>query len=271
MAKGWQDVTSREYKVMLTPSHFDGEDDEAFDTVERFWAEVRAVLGEMEIPTTGDFSTVKARRLIRFFDTSEHTLNSDAYIVREREDIDTGERQVTLKFRHPDRYVAADRTMEPADSRGAKTKFEEDVKPPFISVFSFSTTAPLASGHALAQMQDVADLFPGLTDALKDLPQTAPLVLVSDFVAREVVLEGGCILLGKRDIEAECAVVLWYDEGEADTTPVVVEFSFKYGDDAEDYRGSVARDAYDVLDALQTRLTTWVDPNPRTKTSFVYG
>ncbi|MFM2437607.1 MAG: hypothetical protein RLZ55_418, partial [Actinomycetota bacterium] len=112
--------------------------------------------------------------------------------------------------------------------------------------------------------------FPGLQDAVNDLPREEPLQLVAGFTAKEVVLAGAEILLGKRDIPAECALVLWYDEGEEDTTPVVAEFSFKYGDDQEDYRGSVARDAFDVLTALQRDLPSWVDPNPRTKTSFVY-
>ena len=52
---------------------------------------------------------------------------------------------------------------------------------------------------------------------------------------------------------------------------MVAEFSFKYGDDQEDYRGSVARDAYDVLTALQNDLTDWSTrtraPRPRSSTS----
>ena len=266
-----QDVTSREYKVMLTPSLLDGNDATMRAAVDRFWGDVTAALVPLDIPTTGGFDRVKARRLIRFFDTSTHALHSDSYIVREREDVDTGEREVTLKFRHADRYVAADRSMEAAEDSGVKTKFEEDVKPPFVSVFSFSTTQPLTSGSVLAQLRDVADMFPGLADAIGELPQESPLVLVRDFVGREVVLEGAALLLGKRDIEADCAVVVWYDEGEQDTTPVVAEFSFKYGDEAEDYRGSVAGDAYRVLALLQEGLGDWVDPNPRTKTSFVYA
>jgi hypothetical protein len=183
----------------------------------------------------------------------------------------TGEREVTLKFRHPDRYIAADRSMAAAKASEVKTKFEEDVKPPFTSVFSFSTTQPLESGQVLKQMSDVADLFPGLADALEDLPHDAPLVLVKDFVGREVVLEGAQLLLGSRDMAADCALVVWYDEGEMDTTPVVAEFSFKYGDEEEQYRASVAKDAYAILGLLQNGLTDWVDPNPRTKTAFVYS
>lgn len=264
------DVTSREYKVMLRTHRFDGDEEALRSGVAAFWAAIGDALAPLDIPTEGAFDTVKARRLIRFFDTQDHALNSDRYIFREREDVATGEREVTLKFRHADRYVAADRSMAPMDSAESKTKFEEDVKPPFVSVFSLSTTQALESGRALAQIQDVADLFPGLPEELAAFDPDEPLVLVSDFVAREVVLEGASVLLGKRDISAECAIVAWYDEGEGDTTPVVVEFSFKYGDGQEDYRGSVARDAYDILGVLQQSLNDWVDPEPKTKTAFVY-
>ena len=50
-------------------------------------------------------------------------------------------------------------------------------------------------------------------------------------------------------------MVIWHDDDDVTTPPVCVEFSFKYGDDDEDYRGSVTRDAHDVLQALHTKLT----------------
>jgi hypothetical protein len=56
-----------------------------------------------------------------------------------------------------------------------------------------------------------------------------------------------------------------------ETPPVCVEFSFKYGQDDEDYRGSVTRDAHEVLQALSANLPDWVHPEPRTKTAFVYS
>ena len=266
-----QDVTSREYKVMLRAELFDGDDGAMRQVVDRFWSDVSAAMAPLDIPASGDFSEVKARRLIRFFDTDEHRLHGDSYIVREREDAETGERQVTLKFRHPDRYIASDRSMDAAKAADVKTKFEEDVKPPFTSVFSFSTTQPLESGQVLKQLGDVAELFPGLSDALEDLPHDAPLILVKDFVGREVVLEGATLMLGSRDMAAECALVVWYDERDQDTTPVVVEFSFKYGDEEEQYRASVAKDAYAILGLVHTGLESWVDPHPRTKTAFVYA
>ena len=62
---------------------------------------------------------------------------------------------------------------------------------------------------------------------------------------------------------------VWHDDaGAVGEKPACVEFSFKYGDDQEDYRGSVARDAHDVLQALGQ--LPWVHPKPTTKTALVY-
>ena len=105
-------------------------------------------------------------------------------------------------------------------------------------------------------MEQVFGLFPGLADKLDGVGEHAELAVVDDFCARELVLEGASVLLGKRDIAAECAMVMWYDdiEGEAASQPKCVEFSFKYGNDDEDYRGTVARDAFELLHALPTSL-----------------
>jgi hypothetical protein len=219
-----QDVTSREYKVMLLPDRFPGAEEEARPQVDRFWTDVGRLLEPLDIPTYGAFDRVKAHRRIRFFDTVDHSLNGRRYVFRERIDIDTDEREVTLKFRHPDRYVAQDRDMDGRADGDTKTKFEEDVKPPFVSVFSYSTTITVDADHDLAVVQHVAG-----------------------------------------------AMVIWHDDDDPTTPPVVAEFSFKYGDDQEDYQGSVAHDAHDALHALHTDLAEWVHPEPRTKTVFVYG
>ena len=255
---------------MLLPERFAGDEAAARAAVDLFWADVVKVLESNGIPTKGAFNELKAHRLIRFFDTDEFELNAARYIFRERIDVDTGEREVTLKFRHPDRYVAADRSMESSSSKDTETKFEEDVKPPFTSVFSFSTTIAMDDDITIAELRQVADLFPGLADELDDFPADARLSLVRDFTARETVLVGAVALLGKHKVEAECALVIWHDDDDPTTPPVAVEFSFKYGDDDENYKGSAAREAYEALDLLNS-LEAWVHPKPRTKTAFVYG
>ena len=95
------------------------------------------------------------------------SFNGNRYIFRERIDVDSDERQVTLKYRHPDRYSAQDRDMDTKKRGGdVETKFEEDVKPPFVSVFSYSTTVRVDADQEFGRVDQVAELFPGLADEL---------------------------------------------------------------------------------------------------------
>ena len=205
------EVRSREYKVMLQPERFGGDEREVRGVVDRFWADVTRALEPLDIPTKGAFDEVKAHRRIRFFDTTAKGFNNQRYVFRERVDVE-------------------------AD---------------------------------FSRVGQEAESFPGLD--LHDVDEDAELTNVGGFCARELVLVGATLLLGKHDVEAECAMVMWHDDDDVATPPVCVEFSFKYGDDEEDYRGSVTRDAHDVLDALHGELADWVHPEPKTKTAFVYG
>src|SRR5262245_56246256 len=188
-------VGSREYKVMLRPERFAGTEDEVRLVVDAFWQEVGELLAELDIPTAGSFDAVKAHRRIRFFDTAERGLNGRRYILRERIDVESEERQVTLKYRHADRYVAQDRDMEPKRQDRAESKFEEDVKPPFVSVFSYSTSVTVDADRDFGQVEKVVDLFPGLAGELEDIDSSGDLAVVRDFCARELVLVGASVLL----------------------------------------------------------------------------
>ena len=129
---------------------------------------------------------------------------------------------------------------------------------------------PISADEQFGRVEHVIDLFPGLADEIGSVDTAGALRVVREFCARELVLVGAAVLLGRRDIDAECAMVIWHDDDDVTTPPVCVEFSFKYGDDEEDYRGTVTRDAHDVLHVLHTSLSEWVHPEPRTKTAFVY-
>ena len=136
---------------------------------------------------------------------------------------------------------------------------------------SFSTTIAVDDDITIQELEDVAKLYPGLADELDEFDRSAKLSLVRDFTARELVMKGASLLLGKREVEAECAMVVWHDDDDATTPPVAVEFSFKYGNNDEDYNGSLTRDAFNVLDTLHRSMDDWVHPQPQTKTAFVYG
>lgn len=46
--------------------------------------------------------------------------------------------------------------MAAADVENSKTKFEEDIKLPFIKLYSFSTKQPIADGKSLSELKDVS-------------------------------------------------------------------------------------------------------------------
>jgi hypothetical protein len=58
-------------------------------------------------------------------------------------------------------------------AQGARTKFEEDIKVPFISVYSFSTTIPSPCDRFLTRLRDVGRAFPDLHNQLDRVRDSA--------------------------------------------------------------------------------------------------
>jgi hypothetical protein len=266
-----QKVISREYKVMLRANRFGGDERALAKAAGAFWHDFTRAVSDIVRRTDGTLAAVESRRVIRFFDTKQNGLNETGYIFRERRDAKKAEREVTLKFRHHDRHFAQARDMVPQRGKGSRTKFEEDIKPPFVSLYSFSTTVPVGKKWKAATLRDVLKLFPDLRENLHDVRENEALAPVGNFTARELVFGGGTVRFGKRPtVDAECALIVWYDDARRDHQPVAVEFSYRYGDKKEKYEGTSAHRAYQVFSRIQDKLGRWIDPNPRTKTAFVY-
>lgn len=269
---GRQKIRSREYKVMLRPNRFAGDEKALLNAAEEVWRDFSRRINNLVVETGGKLGQVKSRRLITFFDTARHHLNRSGYILRERRDIETGEREITLKFRHKDRYLAQGRTMDVRNAEDAKTKFEEDIKAPFVSNYSFSTTFRIAREGTLNSLGDVARLVPQIVETLDGSRKDDALAAVNGFTARELVIRGAHLQIGKTPkVDAECALIVWYDHNRGPEKPVAVELSYRYGDDDENYGVGMTRRAFDVFTALPTELDQWVSAEARTKTAFVYG
>ena len=266
-------VVSREYKVMFRRNRFSGNQQKLLKTAETAWRDFSGRIADVALDADGGLSNIKSQRLITFFDTSKQHLNTHHYIFRERRDTNSGEREVTLKFRHHDRNVAQDRNMEAqGGGEAARTKFEEDIKTPFVSLYSYSTTVKIGDNRKFDTLKDLARLFPDIRDRIDNFEDDRALVAVNGFTAREVVVSGAELQLGKKPkVDADSALIVWYDDDGDSGKPVAVEFSYRYGDKEERYEGSTARRAFDVFNVLQGKLGTWVDPKSRTKTAFVYG
>lgn len=277
-----QKIISREYKVMLNKEHFVGSQTELLKQAKNFWLVFKESIKDIVFDTDGSLDEVKKQRTIRFYDSADHYLRASSYVFRERVDINLnsgkkGKREVTLKFRHPDRYVSQDRDMSAADAESGKTKFEEDIKLPFRSLYSFSTKQPISDSKSLNKFNDINELYPDLENRLKSYQGNITIDVVNNLTAIEKVIGGADFQIGDTPkVEAECALVVWYknvgkeDRIDINNTPIVVEFSFKYENEKEEYDGEVALRAYNIFRKLEL-LEQWIDSHGPTKTQYVYS
>jgi hypothetical protein len=269
-------IGSREYKIMLKAEKFNGNEPTLLEAAHNFWNGFQQAIHELVIDTDGNLDKITKRRTIRFYDTDACRLRNNAYVFRERVDIENGMREVTLKFRHPDRYIAQDRDMDARDVKEGKTKFEEDIKPtlehkpPFLTLYSFSTKQKISASKKLNKMKDPVKLFPGLQNKLDNYDEDEAIKIVGPFTARELVITGADFQISDAPrLEAECALVVWYNNEGDHTQPKLVEFSYKYEDKDENYTGEMAQRALAVFKKLQ-RLEL-ASPNSITKTACVYN
>ena len=223
---------------MLKADQFSGEEQRLLENAHFFWNDFVNVIDRIVYDTDGDLETIKTRRLLTFFDKGTFCLRNNVYVFRERvevgADIGDEEREVTLKFRHPDRYLSGGRNMATADGRRSKTKFEEDIKPPFRSLFSHSTKQSIKSQQRLRKMSDIAGMFPDLNKTIDCFTPNETITAVGGFRAREVVITGSDFQIGRDPtVKAECALIVWYDDAVSLTDLVVAEFSFRYRDKDE--------------------------------------
>ena len=131
-------VVSREYKLMLQAAKFAGSEKRLLAVADELWGELVGAIAPFVVRVDGALDTISKHRLVAFLDSQARHLCVGGYHFRLRRTLEGSRPEVTLKFRHPDRYVAEARQMK---SRGfARTvKFEEDIKPPFNSLYGFST------------------------------------------------------------------------------------------------------------------------------------
>jgi hypothetical protein len=219
----------------------------------------------------GNLVTIKKPRLVSFYDTGGFQFRSNSYVFRERTDTDRGKREVTLKLRHPDRYVSQDKNSDTARNKKGETKFEEDIKPPFTTLYSFSTTQPISRNVTLNCLGNVLSLFPELKKHLGPILKKEPVDLVGSLVAQELVIVGAKFQISRKPkVDSECALIVWYRHLGLQNEPLVVEFSFRYGNKRGKYRWEAALRAHAIFARMQKALAGWIDQNSPTKTAFVY-
>ncbi|HYF30778.1 MAG TPA: hypothetical protein VD993_06640 [Chitinophagaceae bacterium] len=264
-----QPVISREYKLVLKAANFPGGESQLLEHAGRFWEAFEKIVAPAIGSTTGTLVNIDKQREIRFYDTKDFILRNKSFIARKRMAMPDGEQEVTLKSRHEDRYVSQDRDMSTQKKDAGKVKFEEDIKAPFLKLYSFSATQPIEADTKFEKIKHIVKLYPGLAEEMEG-HMDEPIVLVNDRTAHEIVVTGATINLGENLTAAECALITWYKQGELQADPLIVEFSFRYGSKKEKYDRKTALSAYALFLAMQEQLQSWIADKDATKTNFMF-
>lgn len=283
-------VTSREYKLPLNTERFRAR---AAGT-QAFWNLVVFLAGQQDLEVVpGDEDPDKEenpqgeekRRTVQYLDTAGFELQRQGAIVRLRyESKEKKPYKVMLKYRSPDRYLAASRDVScTRDVDERDLKFEEDILPPFISKFSASVSFKSVDPVAFVARTDhikpdavagqLVDLFPGLRNL--GVSSEAPIRSANGFKAHEVVQYIGKLKVA--DTTLKLALSHWYLQESEEDFPLVTEFSFDYDlpeekqskDKLEQFAPDLVRDADQLYDSLQS-YTAWLSPAGLTKTRLAF-
>ncbi len=177
MARTNRPLTSREYKLMLNPDRFtdQGAGIAAFHDLLEFLFER---LGVEDV----DREDISENRRTWYVDTAGHALRNAGFVLRVREEIGEDKPfKVTMKQRGSDRYIAAAHDI---GSDGGKSKFEEDILPPFISRFSYSSSFRAGRAPSFGDLRGIREVFTGLPDF--EASNGTPVKRVNGFEAREI-------------------------------------------------------------------------------------
>jgi hypothetical protein len=259
-------VTSREYKLMLNVDRFK---DRAQGS--QVFLNLLDFLVEKGGGKIIEKQNKEERRLTCYLDTAESALRQHGFSLRLREEAHAADRfQINLKYRGADRYLASAQDL--SSSAKGKSKFEEDVLPPFVSKLAHSISIDPDIMPDLDRMKNLVSLFPGIKKL--GLDAQAAVKIVNDFKAVEVVRKL-CKMQFGGPPTMKASLSFWYLTEEAEDWPLVGEFSFDYDvpesaaqeDTLEMYPRQAVEGANDLFAAVQ-RQAGWADFNTTTKTAF---
>lgn len=284
-------VTSREYKLLLNTERFRAR----AESTEAFWNLVAFVATQQDwevVPNDQDSEKKnnpqgeERPRTVQYLDTPNFELQRQGVVVRLRYEPDQKKPpyKVMLKYRSPDRYLAASGDLScTKDVDKDDRKFEEDILPPFTSKFSasasFRSNEPPAFvtkvDHIKADMVmgQLLDLFPGLKNL--GIPADTSIRPANDFKAHEVMQ---CIgKLKVADTTLKLALSHWYVQAIDLGYPLVSEFSFNYDlpdedhhpDALEQFPPSLVRGADRLYASIQD-YAAWLAPASTTKTKLAF-
>jgi hypothetical protein len=250
-------IDSREYKLILASDRFSDRG--------RGVAALQDIVCRLGEQLGGEVERQQEEELrqTHYLDTTELHLQRAGFLLRMR--FETDEFKISLKHRAPDRYLAAARDLA-MSSGGDDLKFEEDILPPFRSLFSQSNSLRTPTAPEIENVEHLVDLFPGLNNL--DLPRSLKLAVVNGFRPVEVFVKLCKVKFGDGP-KIKCGLSLWY-HSTSDAWPLISELAYDYeADGGDDFPLQVVEGANHLYASLQ-RQPGWFNPNETTKTVFAY-
>lgn len=277
------EITSREYKLLLSTTRFRDRDSVADEWLELVRRAIGRAGGTLLSQRELEAEQAKAKgknpdkwpgeqpdawnekeRETSFLDTRDGGFRNQGWILRLRRKAKGTD--ITVKFRCPDRLLSALR--DASSPAGGKQKFEEDVVPPFGSQYSRSNTLEDQKDDVLpATVDRAAALFPAL-GTLGIIAQT-PLERVGGLVVNEVARRVGGFRFGGGPI-LEMSHTFWYVGDTGNHYPMVAEFSFEFAAGDGVFPAATVEGASKVYHELQQQAG-WLDVAGTTKSALVAG
>ncbi len=275
-------LDSREFKLILKP--------EIFRNLNEGVKKIQKIIDSKVDNLNGKFKPdidIKPKyRRTYYLDTVNYKLRSKNFFLRVREDKESKKYTITLKCRHPDRYISAAYDLSGPNH---KIKFEEDIIAPHVSKFSISAEFNDDEEPEINNLEDLIKIFPGLRKY--DLGE-GRLEKVNKFEAKEISVELGKISYSDKngegyDNEIKTFLNFWYlPKPKKEKMPLIVEFTYDYSAinkkeeeeknksnkvkiSIEEFPLFVVRNTYELYSSLQD--TKVVDlKSSKTKTEFAY-
>lgn len=275
-------LDSREFKLILKPKIFKELNSGVKKVQDVIHSEVNKLNGKFK---SRDSDLQLKHRITYYLDTSDFRLNSKNFFLRVREDKKSRKYDLTLKCRHPDRYISS--AYDLSDLKKYDTKFEEDIIAPHISKFSTSVNFEQDQKPKLDSVEELRSVFPGLISY--DIGH-GKLFKVNNFEAKEISVKLGKIVYdGKKNNNKDGNKVtlllnLWYPPKD-ESVPAIVEFTYSYraikpspsisnkrnkdNKLIEEFPLSIVRNTYEFYNSFQKTEVADLRAS-KTKTEFAY-
>jgi uncharacterized protein YjbK len=219
-------LDSREFKLILKPKIFQDLNEGIKKVQKIIDKEVEMLNGKFK----PDSDLKQKFRRTYYLDTFNFRLQSKNFFLRVREDKESNKYDITLKCRHPDRYISASYDLS-SSMKKSTIKFEEDIIAPHVSKFSISVNFEEDQEPEINNLEKLKTIFPELqTQDLGD----GILEKVNKFEAKEISVKLGKISYSNNnkdreddDDEIKTFLNLWYSPKNKGK-PVIVEFTYDY-------------------------------------------